>query len=172
MGTGARVIIAIALFAAMGVGWLALQHLSFERDRTLSEWRSLSEAEDLLRQKPVPEAWPAGLFMSERGLNTALESLKDAQIAYDPKFKAGEDTVVHLRNVSVDFQPGFAWAFLRLEAYSKERDLTVKFDGQASLVFKGIEEGANGDAQAVFALSLLRLDPEFGCTHPVRAAGF
>ncbi|RCW77925.1 hypothetical protein, partial [Phyllobacterium bourgognense] len=68
MGTGARVIIAIALFAAMGVGWLALQHLSFERDRTLSE----SEAEDLLRQKPVPEAWPAGLFISERGLNTAL----------------------------------------------------------------------------------------------------
>jgi hypothetical protein len=162
MGTGARVIIAIALFAAMGVGWLALQHLSFERDRTISEWRSLSEAEDLLTQKPIPEAWPAGLFISERGLNIALESLKDAQIAYDPEFKADEDTVVHLRNVAVDFQPGFAWAFLRLDAYSKKRDLTVKFDGQASLVFKGIEEGANGDAQAVFALSLLTLDPEFG----------
>jgi hypothetical protein len=162
MGTGARVIIAIALFAAMGVGWLALQDLSFERDRTLSEWRSLSEVEHLLRQKPVPEAWPAGLFVSERGLNTALESLKDAQIAYDPEFKADEDTVVHLRNISVDFQPGFAWAFLRLDAYSKKRDLTVKFDGQAFLVFKGIKEGANGNAQAVFALSLLRLDPEFG----------
>ncbi|MBZ9602630.1 hypothetical protein [Phyllobacterium chamaecytisi] len=162
MGTGARVIIAIALFAAMGVGWLALQDLSFERDRTLSEWRSLSEAEDLLRQKPIPEAWPAGLFISERGLNTAMESLKDAQIAYDPEFKADEDTVVHLRNVTVDFQAGFAWAFLRLDAYSKKRDLTVKFDGQASLVFKGIEEEANGEAQAVFSFSLLRLDPEFG----------
>jgi hypothetical protein len=162
MGTGARVIFAIALFAALGAAWLALQDSGFERDRTLPEWRSLSEAEDLLRQKPIPEAWPAGLFISERGLNTALESLKDAQIAYDPEFKADEDTVVHLRNVSVDFQPGFAWAFFRLDAYSKKRNLTVKFDGQASLVFKGIEEEANGEAQAVFALSLLRLDPDFG----------
>ncbi|MDR6632072.1 hypothetical protein J2X72_000843 [Phyllobacterium sp. 1468] len=162
MGTGVRVIIAIALLAAMGVGWLALQDSSFERDRTLTEWRSLSEAENLLRQKPIPEAWPAGLFISERGMNTALESLKDAQIAYDPEFHSDEDTVVHLRNVTVDFQAGFAWAFLRLDAYSKKRDLTVKFGGQASLVFKGIEEEANGEAQAVFSLSLLRLDPEFG----------
>ncbi|TXR50748.1 hypothetical protein [Phyllobacterium endophyticum] len=162
MGMGARVIFAIALFAAMGVAWLAFQDLSFERDRTLPEWKSLSEAENLLRQKPIPGAWAAGLFISERGLNTALESLKDAQIAYDPELKADEDTVVHLRNVSVDFQPGFAWAFLRLDAYSKKRNLTVKYDGQASLVFKGIEEGANGEAQAVFALSLLRLDPDFG----------
>ena len=162
MATGVRVIIAIALFAAIGVGWLALQHSNFERDRTISEWRSLSETENLLKQKPIPEAWPAGVFVSEQGLNTTLESLKDAQIAYDPEFKADEDTVVNLRSVTVDFRPGFAWAFLRLEAYSKKRDLTVKFDGQASLVFKGIEEGENGNGQAVFAISLLKLDPEFG----------
>jgi len=166
MGTAGRfitrVIIAIVLFAAVGVGWLAFQRSNFERDRTMSEWRSLAETEALVKQKPIPEAWQAGVFVSERGLNTALESLKDAQIAYDPEFKADEDTVVHLQNVTVHFQPGFAWAFLRLEAYSKKRDLTVEFDGQASLVFKGIEEGGNGEAQAVFALSLLRLDPEFG----------
>ncbi len=162
MGTGARVIIAIALFSALGVGWLALQHSNFERDRTISEWRSLSETENLLQQKPVPEAWSAGVFVSERGLNIALESLKDAQIAYDPEFKPDEDTVVTLRAVTVYFQPGMALASLRLDAFSKNRNLTVKFDGQASLIFKGIEEGENGNAQAVFAISLLRLDPEFG----------
>ncbi|MEK1890401.1 MAG: hypothetical protein AAAB35_23135 [Phyllobacterium sp.] len=166
MGTGARVIlrvvIAVALFAAIGVGWLSLQHSNFERDRTISEWKSLSETESLLKQKPVPEAWAAGVFVSERGLNTALQSLKDAQIAYDPEFKADEDTVVTLRTITANFQPGFAWVYLRLDAYSKKRNLTVKFAGQASLVFKGIEEGEDGNAQAVFAISLLRLDPEFG----------
>jgi hypothetical protein len=162
MGTGARVIIAIALFAAVGVGWLALQHSNFERDRTISEWRSLSETENLLKQKPIPEAWSAGVFVSERGLNTALESLKDAQIAYDPEFKPDEDTVVTLRAVTVYFLPGIAMANLRLDAYSKNRGLTVEFDGQASLVFKGIDEGENGNAQAVFAIYLLKLDPELG----------
>jgi hypothetical protein len=162
MGTGARVIIAIALFAAIGVGWLAIQHSNFERDRTLSEWRSLSETENLLKQKPIPEAWSAGVFVSERGLNTALESLKDAQIAYDPAFKPDEDTVVTLRAVTVYLLPGIALANLRLDAYSKNRDLTVKFDGQASLVFKGIDEGENGSAQAIFAISLLKLDPKIG----------
>lgn len=161
MGTGVRVFIAIALFAALGVGWRALQHSNFERDRTLSEWTSLSETENLLKQKPVPEAWSAGVFVSERGLNTALESLKDAKIAYDPEFKPNEDTVVTLRAVTVYLQPGVALANLRLDAYSKNRDLTVKFDGQASLVFKGVEEGENGNAQAVFGIVLLRLDPEF-----------
>ena len=162
MGTGARIIIAIALFAALGAGWLALQHSNFERDRTISEWRSLSETENLLKQKPIPEAWSAGAFVSERGINTALEGLKDAQITYDPEFTPDEDTVVTLRAVTVYFQPGIALANLRLDAYSKNRDLTVKFDGQASLVFKGIEEGENGNAQAIFTIFLLKLDPEFG----------
>ena len=162
MGTGIRVIIAIALVAAAGVGWSALQHSNFERDRTVSEWRSLSETDNLLKQKPVPDAWTAGVFVSERGLNSALESLKDAQIAYDPEFKADEDTVVNLRTVTANLQPGFAWVYLRLDAYSKQRDLTVKFGGQAFLDFKGMEEGEDGNAQAVFAITLLRLDPEFG----------
>ena len=162
MGTGIRLIIAIALFTVIGIGWLALQHSNFERDRTISEWRSLSETDDLLKEKPIPEAWPAGVFISERGLNNALESLKDGQISYDPEFKPDEDTVVNLRTVTADLQPGFAWVYFRLDAYSKKRDLTVKFGGQASLDFKGIEEGENGNAQAVFALSPLRLDPEFG----------
>ena len=162
MRTGAGVFIAVALFAALSVGWLSLQYSNFERDRSILEWRSLSETENLLKQKPVPEAWLAGVFVSERGLNTALESLKDAQIAYDPEFRPDEDTVVTLRAITVYFQPGIALANLRLDAHSKNRDLTVKFDGHASLVFKGIEEGENGNAQAVFAISLWKLDPEFG----------
>ena len=137
-------------------GRLAFQHSNFERDRTIAEWRSLSETDNLLQQKPIPEAWTAGVFVTERGFNTALESLKDAHIAYDPEFKADQDTVVNLRNITIDFQPGFAWVYLRLDAYSKKRDLTVNFGGQASLVFKGIEEGENGNVQAVFAISLFR----------------
>ncbi|MBZ9656322.1 hypothetical protein [Phyllobacterium lublinensis] len=162
MRTSVKVLTAIVLFAALGVGWLSLQYSNFERDRSISEWRSLSETENLLKQKPVPEAWSAGVFISERGLNTLLESLKDAQIAYDSESRPDEDTVVTLRAITAYLQPGIALANLRLDAHSKNRDLTVNFEGQASLVFKGIEQGENGTAQAVFGISLLKLDPEFG----------
>ncbi|RVJ69745.1 hypothetical protein [Sinorhizobium meliloti] len=155
-----RCILAICLFLLIGVGWLAFQSLSMERDRTHLEWASLARSTEMVEGKAVPDAWSAGLFVSEAGLNSLLKGLEEATLAFDPESRADEDTVVTVGTFSANFEPGFAEGEITLAAASAKRGLNLQFKGKAAVIFKGIDRDKDDLPSAVFSVHLINLEPQ------------
>ncbi|AZV18106.1 hypothetical protein [Mesorhizobium sp. M7A.F.Ce.TU.012.03.2.1] len=153
-------VLAISLFLLIGVGWLAFQSSRMERDRTLLEWASLAGSTEMVEGKSVPEAWSAGLFVSEAGLNTLFKGLDNATVAFDPESRPDEDTVVTVGSFRVAFEPGFASGDITLMATSAKRELNLEFKGTAAAIFNGIDRDNDGSPTAVFSIHLIDLEPQ------------
>lgn len=159
MSIKSKVGIGVAAAIFLGLAWLVLKTVAYEGDRREAEWRFLTRASHSVHGKPIPDSWTTGVFVSTRSINGLLAALKGATISFDPAFKPNEDTRLTLKDIKIDFGNGFPSGALSLLAESNSRKIQIEFDGEAGLIFEGVETRPGSAPAAKFRVELLRLEP-------------
>jgi len=113
--------------------WHGKSQVRYERDRTTLEWQSAKLAEKVRSVGAVPDAWGAGLFLSDRSLLGVASTLKGVRIASEK-----DDVTLTFDDLSIRSKPSFMEFEISLSASSPSRNAALKVKAVAALVFAGI----------------------------------
>ena len=67
-----RVAIACVILVGVGIAYLSLRTVQYDFDRRELEWAALTRSVHSLENGHAPEAWDFAVYVSDRGLNSAL----------------------------------------------------------------------------------------------------
>ncbi|WGJ13885.1 hypothetical protein QEV83_14580 [Methylocapsa sp. D3K7] len=150
----------VASAAALAAGlwiWHGKSQILYERDRATLEWQSAKLAEKVYSVGAIPDAWGAGLFLSDRGLLAAASTLKGMRIASEK-----DDVTLTFGDLSIRSKPSFLEVEIALSATSPSRNAALKAKVVAELVFAGISQKDKRTAILRFGLIPIEIVPEVG----------
>jgi hypothetical protein len=149
----------MAILVAAGAAGLWIWHgktqVRYERDRATLEWQGAKLAEKVHSVGTVPDAWGAGLFLSDKGLRAAASTLKGMRIA-----SATDDVTLTFDDLSIRSRPSFMEVEIALSASSPSRNAALKAKAVAELVFRGIVHKDEQTAILRFGLIPIEIVPE------------
>ena len=154
---GVGVVLVVALVAGAGGFWVwhGNAQLRYERDRATLEWQAARQAAAVASVGGVPDAWGAGLFVSDSGLQAAASTLKGMRIT-----SRKDDVTVTFEDLAVRSKPSLMEVEISLRAESPGRNASLKAKVVAELVFTGLTNRDSETAILRFGLVPVEILPE------------
>lgn len=149
----------LVIVVAAGAGGLWIWHgksqVRYERDRATLEWQGAKLAEKVQSLGAVPDAWGAGLFLSDKGLLGAMSTLKGMRIASEK-----DDIILTFDDLSIRSKPSFMEVEIALNASSPSRNASLKARAVAEFVFLGDIQRDEQTAILRFGLIPIEIVPQ------------
>lgn len=149
----------LAILVAAGAGGLWIWHgksqIRYQRDRATLEWQGAKLAEKVQSVGSVPDAWSAGLFLSDKSLRSAASTLKGMRIASEK-----DDLILTFDDLSIRSKPSSMEVEIALSASSPSRNASLKAKAVAELVFMGTIQKDEQTVILRFGLVPIEILPE------------
>ncbi|MGX5830889.1 hypothetical protein [Mesorhizobium sp. 43Arga] len=149
------------LVAAILAGALWIWHensgVRYTRDRIKLEWQAAKLAERVLTVGAVPDKWAAGFFLSNKSLSALTSGLKGTKVSSQK-----DDITITFDDLTIQSQSTFVEVAVALSASSPSRNVTLKAQAVAELVYAGTKQADPQTASLQFRLVPVEIVPEIG----------